>query len=92
MENARTQRSSSFTGDSRERPALTDPEQYVRRFGEKHRRVIVDSLAWLDETEPKWKLDRPIGRVTFLRELISHVVIDESVENEVAKQPRVRVR
>ena len=52
-------------------------EEMVIKHGEKYRKLILDSLAWLNENESKWKLSRPIGRKTFLRGLISKATVNE---------------
>ena len=33
--------------------------------------VIESALRWLDETEPKWKLDEPIDRREFVNSLLA---------------------
>jgi hypothetical protein len=48
-------------------------EKMVERFGEEYRRLIVDSLTWLDRKEAEWCLDEPINREAFLVDLISRV-------------------
>ncbi len=48
-------------------------EEFVSKYGEKHRRVITDSLTWLEKEEPTWGLSKPINKTTFIRELISHI-------------------
>jgi hypothetical protein len=45
-------------------------DRYVEYFGESQRKLIEDSLSWLEEQEPKWKLKTPIDRFTFLKGLI----------------------
>lgn len=46
-------------------------EAYVAIYGEEYRTLITQALAWLDEAEPKWDLDRPIGRKTFVANLVA---------------------
>jgi len=48
----------------------TDPEPLVKHYGEEWRKLIEDSLKWLDETEPTWNLSLPINRDEFVGELI----------------------
>lgn len=35
--------------------------------------VIESALAWLDETEPRWKLDEPIDRREFVNGLLARM-------------------
>ena len=50
---------------------LTDQiEYFVEIFGEEYRRLINDSLTWLDEKEPSWNLPTPMKKYEFLYELI----------------------
>ena len=49
-------------------------ETYTQEFGEEYRRLITESLGWLEEQEPKWELAHRIGRRSFLRGLIARTV------------------
>lgn len=40
-------------------------------MNEKQEMVIKAALRWLDETEPKWKLDEPIDRKEFVNYLLA---------------------
>ena len=33
-------------------------------------KLTQDAIAWLDKTEPEWKLDEPIDREAFLEDLL----------------------
>ena len=46
-------------------------EDLIKRFGEEYRKLIESSIKWLDEEEPKWGLQQRIGRVSFIKGLIS---------------------
>lgn len=35
--------------------------------------VIIDSLKWLDENEPNWKLDEPIDRAGFIEDILGRL-------------------
>jgi hypothetical protein len=47
-----------------------ESEAFVREHGEKWRRLIEDALKFLDVHEPTWDLDKPIGRKTYIREIV----------------------
>ena len=46
-------------------------EEMVTEYGEERRRVITDSLAWLETAEPSWNLDKPLDRRIFIHDLLS---------------------
>lgn len=39
-------------------------------------KIIKDALAWLDENEPRWQLEKPIDRDAFLEDLLSRAGFD----------------
>lgn len=41
------------------------------------KKLIEDSLSWLDKNEPKWDLDEPIDRKAFIKELLDRQLINE---------------
>lgn len=45
-------------------------DDLVRLFGEEHREVITRSIQFLDQNEPRWGLNEPVDRVTFLSETL----------------------
>ena len=45
-------------------------EDYVRRYGEKYRELIVDAVRFLDASAPGWGLDTPVDRNEYIHELI----------------------
>ncbi len=50
---------------------LIDQIQYfIKVFGPEHKRLIEDSLTWLDEKEPTWNLPSRMNRYNFLKILI----------------------
>lgn len=49
---------------------MTIAEQLVAKYGEGHRKLIVDSLDWLNQREDKWGLDAPIDVDEFIADLI----------------------
>lgn len=55
----------------------TDPEGFIREFGEPYRRLITSSLAWLDEHEPHWGLNEPMDRHEFVKGLVSKAILRE---------------
>jgi hypothetical protein len=54
-------------------------EAYVAIYGEKYRRLITHALDWLETAEPKWGLDKPIGRPTFIANLVAEAKRGERV-------------
>ena len=46
-------------------------EDLIKRFGEEYRKLIESSIKWLDTEEPKWGLQQRIGRISFIKGLIS---------------------
>jgi methionine synthase II (cobalamin-independent) len=54
-------------------PESKTVDDYVTLYGEECRRLIEDSLAFLEAHEPKWQLDEPIDVDDYLRTLMSHV-------------------
>lgn len=48
-------------------------EQLVKKYGEEHRRMIEAAITWLNQEEPKWKLDTPIDRDEYIQNLIDKV-------------------
>jgi hypothetical protein len=42
----------------------------VSKFGEENRKLIEDSIIWLTIHEPDWKLDIPINREEFIKDLL----------------------
>lgn len=46
-------------------------EQLVKKHGEKYRRLIEDSLHWLDTHEEHWDLTEPLNREQFIEELVN---------------------
>ena len=44
--------------------------ELVAEFGESHRKLIEDSMKWLDENAPKWGLSASINRESFIRNLL----------------------
>jgi hypothetical protein len=60
-------------------------EAYVSIYGEKYRLLITQALAWLDETEPKWGLNKPIGRPTFIANLVSEAKRGERAAKRAAR-------
>jgi len=56
----------------------TDPafiEELITRYGEPYRRLITDSLRWLDSAEPTWGLDEPINREEFIEGLLERAKV-----------------
>jgi len=49
-----------------------DIDEYVLIFGEQHRKLIADSLEWLEKREKHW--DIVVDRDEFLSSLIDHAV------------------
>jgi hypothetical protein len=49
---------------------IREIEEYVFKYGEKFRPVIVDALEWLDKREASWGLDTSINVSKFLENLI----------------------
>jgi hypothetical protein len=49
---------------------VADAESLVAQFGEQYRRLIVDAIAFLDETEPRWNLARPVNRREYIEDII----------------------
>ncbi len=47
-----------------------ETEEFIREHGEQWRLLIKSALRFLDEHESAWNLDRPIGRKTYIRELV----------------------
>jgi hypothetical protein len=50
-------------------------EEFVQAYGEKYRQLIIDSLAFLDDREPKWGVK--IDRDEYIQDLISNAKISE---------------
>lgn len=50
--------------------------ELVAEFGGKHRSLIASVLDYLDEQEPTWKLERPVDRRAYVREIMSHAVTE----------------
>jgi hypothetical protein len=55
-------------------------EKYIKQYGEKYRNLFTDALKWLEETEPKWKLDEPIDKDEFIKEIVDRVCITDNVD------------
>jgi hypothetical protein len=45
-------------------------EELIERFGEENRNLITSSIKWLDSEESKWGLRVPIGRISFIKDLL----------------------
>lgn len=50
---------------------IDNAEDLIKKFGEEYRKLIESSIKWLDAEEPKWSLQQRIGRVSFIKGLIS---------------------
>lgn len=55
-------------------------EQFIKKHGEQYRRLIADSLDWLDRREPVWKLTEPMDREGFIENLMESVIPKDSGE------------
>lgn len=51
-------------------------EEFTQKHGEKYRSLIINALAWLDENEPKWDLDKPINRHEYLTGLFRRAITE----------------
>ena len=51
-------------------------DELIAEFGEQHRHLIVSALSYLDKSEPDWKLDTPIDRHAYIRDLVAKVAPD----------------
>jgi hypothetical protein len=60
-------------------------EAYVAIYGEEYRRLITEALAWLDKAEPKWGLDKPIDRKTFMANLVAEAKKGERAWERAAR-------
>lgn len=49
---------------------LDQVEFFVQKYGEEYRKMIAPALKWLEEQEPKWDLDKPIGRMSYIAGLV----------------------
>jgi len=47
-----------------------DKEQFIKKYGEQYRRLIIDALDWLDRRELVWKLTEPMDREKFIENLV----------------------
>jgi hypothetical protein len=54
--------------DRKKKAMSIDIEKYVELYGEQHRKLINDSLCWLDEKEKCWGVH--VDREGFVRDLI----------------------
>lgn len=45
-------------------------ESLVQAHGERYRRLILDSLVWLETHEPRWNLEQPINKAKFIEDLV----------------------
>jgi hypothetical protein len=57
---------------------LNEIDEFVLKFGEKWRKLITDSLQWLEAQEPKWDLPTPINKDEFLKNLTSQTNNEQS--------------
>ena len=48
-------------------------DEHVLVYGEQYRKLIVDSLGFLDEHECHWKLPKPMNRDKFIQSVMSRV-------------------
>jgi len=48
--------------------------ELIEEMVRKYRRLITDSLDWLEKNELKWKLDSPIEKSSFIIDLIERTV------------------
>ena len=55
-------------------------EQLINKHGEQYRRLITDSLDWLDKRESVWKLTEPMDREGFIENLMESVIPKDSGE------------
>jgi uncharacterized Zn finger protein (UPF0148 family) len=53
----------------------TQVEEYVFKYGEKYRPLIVDALKFLDDREATWGLDKPIDRGSYIEGLVEKVIL-----------------
>jgi hypothetical protein len=49
-------------------------EKLVAKFGEKRRRLIEDSLAWLSEKENLWELKEPVDHERFIEAILERAI------------------
>jgi hypothetical protein len=45
-------------------------EEFVKKYGEENRALIVDALKWLEKKELEWQL--PIDKEIFIEDLLCH--------------------
>jgi hypothetical protein len=45
-------------------------DELVKHFGKEHREVIIDAIKFLEEHEPLWKLNKPIDRIQYIRDVL----------------------
>lgn len=54
--------------------------KYVEVYGEQYRRLITDSLAWLDGKEPAWGVS--FDRDAFIDDLVKNALVDVNFSNK----------
>lgn len=55
-------------------------EEYITKYGERFRVLIEDSLNWLEENEPLWRLNNPNSPFLFNRDKFIQDLVERAVK------------